>query len=107
MPGRGDLAEAIRYALEGRGGLPRFLWDGRIDLDTNAVERAIRPIALSRKNALFARSDEGGEHGATVASLIETRKLNGVDPQTYLADLLTHLVEGWPQSRIDELMPWH
>lgn len=107
VPGRGDLADAIRYALKGRKGLTRFLDDGHIDLDTNAVERSIRPIALSRKNALFAGSDEGGEHWAAVASLIETCKLNGVDPQTYLADLLTRLVNGWPQSRIDELMPWH
>ena len=107
VPGRGDLADAIRYALKGREGLTRFLEDGRIDLDTNAVERSIRPIALSRKNALFAGSDEGGEHWAAVASLIETCKLNGVDPQTYLADLLTRLVDGWPQSRIDQLMPWH
>jgi transposase len=107
VPGRGDLADAIRYALKGREGLTRFLEDGRIDLDTNAVERAIRPIALSRKNALFAGSDEGGEHWAAVASLIETCKLNDVDPQIYLADLLTRLVDGWPQSRIDELMPWH
>jgi hypothetical protein len=107
VPGRGDLGEAIRYALKGRAGLCRFLEDGRIDLDTNAVERAIRPIALSRKNALFAGSDKGGEHWAAVASLIETCKLNDVDPQIYLVDLLTRLVDGWPQRRIDELMPWH
>ncbi len=55
---------------------------------------------------LFAGSDEGGEHWAAVASLVETCKLNGVDPQRYLADLLTRLVEGWPQSHLDELMPW-
>ncbi len=66
----------------------------------------MRPVALGRKNALFAGSDEGAENWAAVASLIETAKLNGVDPQRYLTDLLTHLVNGWPQSRIDELMPW-
>lgn len=75
--------------------------------DTNPVERAIRPVVLSRKNALFAGSDEGGEHWAAAASLVETCKLNGVDPQRYLADLLARLVEGWPQSRLDDLMPWH
>jgi transposase len=64
-------------------------------------------VRLSRKNALFAGSAEGGKHWAAIASLIKICKLNGVDPQIYLADLLTHLVDGWPQSRIGELMPWH
>ena len=63
-------------------------------------------MALSRKNALFAGSDEGAENWAAIASLIETCKLNAVDPQRYLTDLLTRLVERWPQARIDELMPW-
>ncbi|NOG73596.1 transposase domain-containing protein, partial [Roseicella sp. DB1501] len=73
---------------------------------TNTVERAIRPLCLSRKNALFASGDDGGRRWAAVASLVETCKLNGIDPQRYLADLLTRLVNGWPNSRIDELMPW-
>jgi transposase len=64
-------------------------------------------MALSRKNALFAGSDEGGENWAAIASLIETCKLNDVDAQSFLTDLLTRVVNGWPQSRIDELMPWH
>jgi transposase len=63
-------------------------------------------ICLSRKNALFASGDDGGARWAAVASLVETCKLNGVDPQRYFADLLTRLVGGWPNSRIDELMPW-
>jgi len=84
----------------------RFLEDGRIELDTNTVERAIRPIKLSRKNALFAGSDEGGANWAVIASLVETCKLNGVEPQAYVTNLLTRLVNGWPQARIDELMPW-
>ena len=66
----------------------------------------MRPIALSRKNSLFAGCDEGAENWAAVASLIETCKLNDVNPQTYFTDLLTRLVNGWPQARIDELMPW-
>lgn len=106
LPGRSTTAEAIRYALNHREGLERFLDDGRIELDTNSVERAARPVALSRKNALFAGSDEGAGNWAAIASLIETCKLNAVDPQRYLTDLLTRLVEGWPQIRIDELMPW-
>ena len=106
MPARGPSAEAIRYALNHWAGLERFLEDGRIELDTNSVERAMRPVALSRKNSLFAGSDEGGENWACLASLIETCKLNGVNPQVYFTELLTRLVNGWPQERIDELMPW-
>jgi hypothetical protein len=64
-------------------------------------------MALSRKNSLFAGSDEGAETWSGLASLIETCKLNGVNPQTYFTDLLTRLINGWPQKRIDELMPWH
>ena len=106
LPGSSPTAEAIRYALNHRDGLVRFLDDGRIELDTNTVERAIRPICLSRKNALFASGDDGGARWAAVASLVETCKLNGVDPQRYFAEVLTRLVNGWPNSRIDELMPW-
>ena len=100
------LAEAIRYALSRWEGLTRFLDDGRIEIDTNVVERSIRPIALNRKNALFAGSDGGGEHWAIIASLIETCKLNGIDPTTYLADVITKIVNGHPNSQIDELLPW-
>jgi len=107
LPARGPTAEAIRYAMNHWDGLQRFLEDGRIELDNNSVERAIRPVALSRKNSLFAGSDEGGENWACLASLIETCKLNGVNPQAYFTDLLTRLVNGWPQKRIDELMPWN
>ena len=107
LPGRSPTAGAIRYALNHWDGLVRFLDDGRIEPDTNTVERAIRPVKLSRKNALFAGSDEGGSNWAHVASLVETCKLNGVEPQAYLADLLSRLVNGWPQARLDDLMPWH
>ena len=107
LPARGPTAQAIGYALNHWDGLARFLHDGRVELDTNTVERAMRPVALSRNNALFAGSDEGGASWAAVASLVETCKLNGVEPQRYLADTLTRLVNGWPQARIDELMPWH
>jgi transposase len=100
------IADAIRYALHHWDGLTRFLDDGRIELDTNIVERGIRPIVLNRKNALFAGHDEGAENWACIASLIETCKLNGVDPQAYFADVLTKLVNLWPASRLDELMPW-
>ena len=100
------LAEAIRYTLSRWQGLTRFLDDGRIEIDSNTVERSIRPIALNRKNALFAGSDGGAGHWATIASLIETCKLNGVEPLGYLADVLTRIVNGHPNSQIDDLLPW-
>ncbi len=103
---KSKLAEAIRYALSRWAGLSRFLDDGRVEIDSNVVERAIRPIALNRKNALFAGSDGGAEHWAVVASLVETCKLNGVDPQAYLADVIARIVAGHPQSQIDDLLPW-
>jgi transposase len=106
VSGKAPVADAIRYALHHWDGLIRFLDDGRIELDTNIVERGIRPIVLNRKNALFAGHDEGAEHWACIASLIETCKLNGIDPQAYVADVLTKLVNLWPASQLDELMPW-
>ena len=103
---KSTIAEHLRYALNHWDGLTRFLDDGRIELDTNIVERSIRPIVLNRKNALFAGHDQGAENWACIASLVETCKLNGVDPQAYLTDVLTKLVNLWPASRVDELMPW-
>ena len=104
--GKGKLAEAIRYALNRWDGLCRFLDDGRIEIDSNTVERSIRPLALNRKNALFAGSDQGGDHWAVIASLIETCKLNRIDPQAWLSATLTRLVEGHPASALGQLMPW-
>ena len=101
------LSEDIRYGLNHWEGLSRFLDDGRIEIDSNTVERSIRGIALGRKNSLFAGSDEGAENWASLASLIESAKLNGVNPQAWLTDTLTKLVNRWPIERIDELMPWH
>jgi transposase len=103
---KAPIAEHLRYALHHWDGLTRFLDDGHIELDTNIVERSIRPIVLNRKNALFAGHDQGAENWACIASLIETCKLTGVDPQAYLTDVLTKLVNLWPASRLDELMPW-
>ncbi len=78
----------------------RFLDDGCIEIDSNTVERTMRPVALTRKNALFAGSDEGAENRATLASLVETCKLHGVNPQTYLTDVLTRLVNNWPNTSL-------
>src|SRR5438477_11262815 len=83
-----------------------FLEDGRIEIANNVVERAIRPIALNRKNTLFAGSDGGAEHWAVIASLIETCKLNDVNPLAYLTDVLTRIVNGHPNSQVDQLLPW-
>lgn len=106
LPRKGDLPDAIRYGMKRRVGLNRFLDDGRIEMDNNIVERAMRPIALGRKNALFAGSDEGGAAWGVLASLIETCKLNDVEPHAYLTDVLTKIVQGWPASRLDSLLPW-
>jgi transposase len=107
LAGKSRLAQAIRYALKHRDGLRRYLDDGRVEIDSNVVERAIRPVALNRKNALFAGSDTGAEHWAVLASLIETAKLNGINPHDYLTDVLERIVAGHRQSRIDELLPWN
>jgi transposase len=107
VPPRGGLAEAIRYALARWPALCRFLGDGRIELDNNPVERAIRPVALGRKNHLFAGSDGGGERWATVCSLIATAKLNDVEPFAYLRDVLQRMVDGHPINRLDDLLPWN
>ena len=103
---KSKLGEAIRYALTRWDGLSRFLDDGRIDLDSNTVERSIRPLALNRKNALFAGSDEGGDNWAVIATLIENCKLSGINPHTWLTDTLTRLANGHPANRVTELMPW-
>jgi transposase len=106
VPKGGKIGEALAYGLNHWDGLTRFLDDGRIEIDSNTVERSIRGLALNRKNALFAGHDLGAENWATIASLVETCKLNDVDPLAWMTDVLTKLVNLWPASRIDELMPW-
>ena len=107
LPGRSPTAQAVRYALSLWDGLAIFLDDGRLELDTNPVERAMRPIALGRKNSLFAGSDEGAQNWAVLATLVQCCKLRNVDPQAYFEDVLTRLVNGHPQARIAELIPWN
>jgi hypothetical protein len=101
-----DLAAAIRYTLTRWKALTRFIEDGRLEIDNNAAERSIRPLALGRKNYLFAGSDAGGERAAAMYSLIETAKLNGVDPEAYLRDIIAHIADH-PINRIAELLPWN
>jgi len=100
------LAEDIRYGLAHWEGLTRFLDDGRLELDTNPVENAIRPICLTRKNALFAGHEVGAENWALLSSIVATCRLNDVNPVDYLAETLTAIINGHPQSRINDLMPW-
>src|SRR5215213_4307195 len=108
VSGRSTLAEAIRYALRHWQGLVLFLEDGRLELDTNTVERAIRPIALGRKNALFAGSDSGARHWAMVASLVATAKLNGVEPQAWLTNVLERMISGRTRTHeLGRLLPWN
>jgi transposase len=107
VSGKSGLAEAIRYALRHWSGLSLFLEDGAVELDTNAVERAIRPITLGRKNSLFAGSDGGAHHWAIVASLINSAKLNAVEPFAYLKDVLERVVAGQTKTtQLDDLLPW-
>jgi hypothetical protein len=87
-------------------GLTMFLDDGRIDLDYNTVERSIRPLALNRKNALLAGSDEGGDNWVFVATLIECCKLKGLGPSAWLTNTLARLVSGHPANAVGEPMPW-
>jgi hypothetical protein len=104
---RGRLAGAIRYMLARWPALCRFLDDGRIEIDNNSVERAIRPVVLRRKNHLFAGSDGGADHWAVIASLLETAKLNGTEPYAYLKDVLKRMANGHAMSQIDDLLPWN
>lgn len=106
VSGKSDTAGAIRYAQTHWDDLTLYLDDGRIEMDTNAVERAMRPIKLNAKNSLFAGCDEGAEHCAMLASFIETCKLNEVNAEAWLADVLGKLVNGWPEAKLDDLLPW-
>jgi transposase len=108
VSGASDLGRAIRYAIRHWPGLIAFLDDGRIEMDTNVVERAIRPITLNRKNALFAGSDGGARHWAIAMTLIQTAKLNGVEPMAWLTDVLERIVSGRTKSHeLHSLLPWN
>jgi transposase len=106
IPGNGDLAKAFRYALNRWPSFRLFLEDGRVAIDNNPAERAMRPIGVGRRNWLFAGSDTGGETLARAMTLIETAKMNGLDPQAYLADLLDR-IHDHKANRLDELLPWN
>ena len=103
---KGSLGQAIRYALTRWPALLRYTTDGRLDMTNNAAERAIRPIAIGRKNWTFAGSDDGGRRAAMMYTLIETAKLNGVEPEAYLRAVIGRIA-AHPIKRIAELLPWN
>jgi transposase len=108
VSGRSTMAQAIRYALNHWKGLVLYLDDGRLEMDNNTVERAMRSVALGRKNALFAGADSGGRHWAIVATLIHTARLNDVDPLAWLTDVLERMVAGHTrQHELATLLPWN
>ena len=104
---KSPTGQALKYITKYWNGLILFLDDGRIEMDSNAVERTIRPIALQRKNALFAGHDAGAQNWAMLASLIETCKLNQIEPHSYLTGVLTAIVNGHKQKDIEQLLPWN
>jgi len=106
LPAKSPTAKAINYALNNEEALKRFLNDGKVEIDNNAAERALRSIALGRKNWLFAGSDNGGHNAAGIYSLIETAKLNNINPQLYLAKVL-NTIQDYNHKKIADLLPWN
>lgn len=108
VPGWTDLAKAMRYVLRHWDGLILYLDDGRLEMDTNVVERAIRPVTITRKHSLFAGSDAGARRWAIANTLIQSCKLNDVEPLAYLTDVLQRIVSGRTKSRdLNALLPWN
>ena len=105
ISGKSELAKAIRYALARMKKLRPYLDHGFLELDNNAAERSMKPVALGRKNYLFVGSEGGGKSAAIAYTLIETAKLNGIDPQAWLADTLARIPD-YKINRVDDLLPW-
>ncbi len=104
---KSDMAKAIAYGTKRWPALSRFLDDGRLEIDNNIAERALRGVAIGRRNWLFAGSRVGGERAAAIYTVIQTCKANDVDPQAYIADVIAKIASDWPASRWDELLPWN
>jgi hypothetical protein len=107
LSAKSALAEAFRYILKRRAALSRFLDDARLEADNNIAENALRGIALGCRNWTFAGSNAGGDRAAAMYTLIGTAKLNCLDPEAWLRDVLARIADGHPINRIDELLPWH
>lgn len=106
ISGKTSLAGAIRYAVSRWTAPTRHIDDGRLEMSNNTAERAIRPLAPGRKNYLFAGSDEGGRRAAVMYTLIETARLNDLDPEAWLADVIDRIADH-PINHVDELLPWN
>jgi transposase len=106
ISGKSDLAKAIRYSLSRWTALTRYLHDGRLEMSNNAAERAMKPPVLGRKNYLFCGSDAGGQRAACFYTIIETAKLNGINPEAYLTDIISR-IDDHPALDIDKLLPWN
>jgi hypothetical protein len=106
IPGKGDLAKAMRYALSRWPSFTLFLEDGRIAIDNNVAERAVKPVVIGRKNWMFAGSDAGGETLADAMTIIESAKMSGLNPEAYLADVLARINDHM-NPKLDELLPWN
>ena len=104
---KSTLAKAIQYSLGRWDALVRYTSDGRLAIDNNPAERALRTIAVTRKNYLFLGSDEGGRRAAHIYTIIESAKLNRLNPHAYLAGIIDKMAKGWPRSRLAELLPWN
>jgi transposase len=102
-----NLAKAINYALGRWEDLSLYTTDGRIGIDNNPAERALRSIAITRKNYLFLGSEAGGDRAAIIYTMLETAKLNGLDPEAYLANIIDRMAKGHPANRLTALLPWN
>jgi transposase len=107
LSSKNALAKAIQYALSRWEALTRYAGDGRLAIDNNVAERALRGIAITRKNFLFLGSEAGGQRAAILYTVLESAKLNGLDPQTWLADVIDRMAKGYPINRLSELLPWN
>jgi transposase len=107
LSAKNALARAIQYALSRWEALMRYAGDGRLAIDNNVAERSLRGIAITRKNFLFLGSEAGGKRAATLYTVLESAKLNGLDPEAYLADVIDRMAKGHPINRLAELLPWN
>jgi hypothetical protein len=104
---KSTIGKALQYSLSRWEALARYASDGRLAIDNNAAERGLRTIAVTRKNFLFLGSDEGGLRAAHIYTIVESARLNGLNPHAYFADVIDRLAKGWPRSRLAELLPWN